>query len=401
MNKSQPCKLCGEIAVIEFFEREQYPIWGGPVLSAAQSEHLKFAPLRIGICSRCAFMSLTAPTGEELPDLLYADFYSSSNPVCEDPENISDWRVTQLLELINGRMKGIGRQALEIASYDGQFLYQLRKHGWEVSGCEPNPIGQQAASRYGFSVKQSYFHIDLYPPASFDLIVCRFVLEHVPEPLDFLKAAWLALKPGGVVFIEVPDGADRVINRVLGSFVPEHVSYFCQSSLEAALLKQGFVNPEFKLYQGGIIVSASRPENGQSAAPEPGDVSDLVASATSFEADAADRIDQLRMIVEELSAQHKRIAIYGANTQTIEYFNRGGIHEDQVSYIIDDDPYKQGLQLVGTRLPVAPINKLKESPVEAIVVSAYLSQGKMANKVRDIVGTTTSIVTFYPFPSIS
>jgi 2-polyprenyl-3-methyl-5-hydroxy-6-metoxy-1,4-benzoquinol methylase len=123
-------------------------------------------------------------------------------------------------------LKPDGGEALEIGAYDGQFLYYLRKRGWKVSGCEPNPVGQETAQRYGMDIKQAYFGAGLYQPHSFDLIVARFVLEHVANPVEFLRAVWAALKPGGYVALDIPDGESRVLHRVLGSLVAEHVSYF-------------------------------------------------------------------------------------------------------------------------------------------------------------------------------
>lgn len=392
------CRLCAEPGPRVFFEREQYPIWGGPVVPPDRAGRIGFAALRIAICRRCGFMSLTEPRGEHLSDLLYGDFYSSSNPICENPENITDWRALQLLDFIDAAT-GAGRgRALEVGCYDGQLLYQLRKRGWRVSGCEPNPIGQQAAARHALDVKQAYFTTGLYDPQSFELIVSRFVLEHVPEPLQFLRDVREALAPGGTVFLEVPDAGERLTNRVLGSFVPEHVSYFGQGSLCTALDLTGFVDPQFSVYPGGIIVSARMGRPSAGTAPADVDVSELRASAGSFEADMSERIDRFRQIVTQLAEAGKRIAVYGANSQTIECLNRGGLMEAQVAYVVDDDPFKEGMQLVATRLPVYSFRQLVESPVDAVIVSAYLSQEKMADAVRARVGSRPALVKFYPAP---
>ncbi len=42
------------------------------------------------------------------------------------------------------------------------------------------------------------------PPASFDLVICQDVLEHLPKPYDALENIVAAVRPGGWVFIRVP-----------------------------------------------------------------------------------------------------------------------------------------------------------------------------------------------------
>ena len=400
MTEADRCRLCRAPGVRTFFERERYPLWGGPVLPAESAAHLRFAALRVGICLQCGFMSLTSPDPRQLSDLLYGGFYSSSNPACDDPENVSDWRILNLLHFIDAQVGNPGGHVLEIGSYDGQLLYQLRKRGFTVRGCEPNSIGQKAAAKHGFEVKQAYFGPGLYPAESFDLIVSRFVLEHVPEPLAFLAACRSALRPGGRVFLEVPDGADRVTNRVLGSFVPEHVSYFGQASLSFALRRSGFLDGHFQVYPGGIIVAANGGNLDVSPEHPPTDPGDLISRATSFEADVAKRIESFRSILKTLADQKKRIAIYGANSQTIECLHRSGLDEGLIRYVVDDDLLKEGLRLVGTSLQVHSFGQLVADPVDAVIVSAYLSQEKMAAAVRERTGPRTSVVRFYPSPSL-
>jgi SAM-dependent methyltransferase len=43
------------------------------------------------------------------------------------------------------------------------------------------------------------------PPASFDLVYCRFLLIHLPEPDRALREMWALLKPGGILVCEDGD----------------------------------------------------------------------------------------------------------------------------------------------------------------------------------------------------
>ncbi|MCJ7633959.1 class I SAM-dependent methyltransferase, partial [Candidatus Bathyarchaeota archaeon] len=396
------CRLCSSNAIEVFFEQVRYPIWGGPVVPPEQAPQIKYGKLQIGICSDCGYIMLISPTPEVLRSLLYEGFYSSSNPFVEDPDTIIDARTSQLLDFIEPIFKLDMVSVLEIGAYDGQFLYQLRKRGWQVFGCEPNPIGQLAAQRYGMDIKQAYFETGLYTPSSFDLIVARFVLEHVPNPIEFLQAVWATLKPGGYVVLDMPDGESRVLNRVLGSLVTEHVSYFGAHTLKLALAQAHFIQIELLPYLGGLAVKARRgeietTEASLTANPK---ILQLLASIRSYSKDMTKKLDVLQTIIERLLSEGKRIVIYGANTQTLDYLISGAIRAEQIEYIIDDDSYKQGCYLMGTNLMVYSPNKLVEKPVDVLVVSAYFSQDKIVAAFRDKLGRKRAIVKFYPTPEV-
>ncbi|MEL6336970.1 MAG: class I SAM-dependent methyltransferase [Pseudomonadota bacterium] len=83
-----------------------------------------------------------------------------------------------------------------------------------------------------------------FPEDHFDGIVMRSYLEHESSPRRVLDGAARALKPGGAVYVKVPNYAS--LNRkVIGSNWcgfrhPDHVNYFTPSSLAAMAAKSGF-----------------------------------------------------------------------------------------------------------------------------------------------------------------
>jgi len=52
--------------------------------------------------------------------------------------------------------------------------------------------------------------------ASFDIITCMEMLEHVPDPIGILQACANSLKPGGVLFVST---INRTIESYLGAIV--------------------------------------------------------------------------------------------------------------------------------------------------------------------------------------
>ncbi len=90
-----------------------------------------------------------------------------------------------------------------------------------------------------------------FEPEMFDGIVMSSYLEHEEQPLTVLKGASRALKPGGAIYVRVPNFGSvsrKVIGRKWCGFRwPDHVNYFTVRDLhniaERAGLKVSLLNP--------------------------------------------------------------------------------------------------------------------------------------------------------------
>ena len=73
------------------------------------------------------------------------------------------------------------------------------------------------------------------------MLINTKVLEHVPDPLPFLKEMYADLKKGGLLFIEVPDVSDMFsLPPAHDRFWIPHIYFFSADTLSALLRKVGF-----------------------------------------------------------------------------------------------------------------------------------------------------------------
>jgi SAM-dependent methyltransferase len=79
-------------------------------------------------------------------------------------------------------------------------------------------------------------NIQTLPKAEFNLIVLWHVLEHIPEPGDFLLQLRECLAEGGLLLIQVPD----VERTPFDMAVIDHCSHFTQSALFKLCCNNGF-----------------------------------------------------------------------------------------------------------------------------------------------------------------
>lgn len=126
---------------------------------------------------------------------------------------------------------------LDAGCASGYFLREARRAGWSVAGVEPSEtLYAKAVETLGADadIRCSILEHANFPAASFDVITLWDVLEHVPDPANFMSLCAQLLKPGGSLFVNVPD-LDSVQARLLGKRWPlllaEHLNYFNRPSL--------------------------------------------------------------------------------------------------------------------------------------------------------------------------
>jgi 2-polyprenyl-3-methyl-5-hydroxy-6-metoxy-1,4-benzoquinol methylase len=115
----------------------------------------------------------------------------------------ADGRVQYWIEAIERHTGSRRGTAVEVGCAEGTLLLHLRERGWQTVGIEPDArTAAGVRERTGLDVRPGVFPDVDAPPC--DLFVANDVLEHVPDPLRFLQAARAALRPDGILFLQLP-----------------------------------------------------------------------------------------------------------------------------------------------------------------------------------------------------
>jgi len=157
---------------------------------------------------------------------------------------------------------------LDVGAGRGEFLYYAKKTSrWQCFGTETSCYAVDFAKKE-FGIDLSLGQLDdlRYPDSHFDAVSLWHVLEHLPYPSMAIKEAERILKPGGYLFIAVPNDSwlgrrhffknavRKAINRLplkrklkLKKMYPEieeednkHLFYFTPRTLVMLLEKHGF-----------------------------------------------------------------------------------------------------------------------------------------------------------------
>jgi 2-polyprenyl-3-methyl-5-hydroxy-6-metoxy-1,4-benzoquinol methylase len=100
----------------------------------------------------------------------------------------------------------------------GSFLF-----GWETIGFEPSLAGRRGAAELGLDIRNEYLDEGTDVGAPFDLILASEVVEHVPDPIDFLRTIRNRLSDDGVVVLTTPAA------EIVDPAVPEAVALVAMS----------------------------------------------------------------------------------------------------------------------------------------------------------------------------
>jgi 2-polyprenyl-3-methyl-5-hydroxy-6-metoxy-1,4-benzoquinol methylase len=151
----------------------------------------------------------------------------------------------RVLEALNGMFPQRGR-LLEIGSYLGIFSDRIRSAGWDVTGLEPfHTVAEYSRKTYGLNVVEKLLPEAQFADANFDVVIMLHVIEHLPNPAEYVREIRRILRPGGMLVVETPR-FDSLMFKVMGrrerslSNCDGHIYFFTVPSLSALLERNGF-----------------------------------------------------------------------------------------------------------------------------------------------------------------
>jgi len=138
-----------------------------------------------------------------------------------------------------------GARFLDVgANYGFGVRYARDVLGWNATGVEPSSAGRRGARELGIKILDQYVTAETMLDDRFDVILASEVIEHVPDPAEFVTALRVHLAPGGTVVLTTP--AAEVVapatemqgKQAVGP--GGHLFLFTADGLEQFLLRNGF-----------------------------------------------------------------------------------------------------------------------------------------------------------------
>ncbi|MDH5748652.1 MAG: class I SAM-dependent methyltransferase [Rhodospirillales bacterium] len=273
---------------------------------------------------------------------------------------------------------------LEVGSSDGTLFRMFREsylrnaNHLEAVLIESTGASARCSSIEGCTVvSRSFLDPIELSHESVDVAVLSHCLEHFDNPAEVVGKAARLLRPGGYLYIEVPDGMryDRCISPPLGYY---HVINFNLHNLEWLAQSGGLeiVKSEERKHYPGLRVIARR-EDG-AAKPVFSEVSMRRSQDAIRQWRAAEREAVLRIQSALDDAGDKPVALYGAGVHALAIFRHfPGLLDNAVCHLADSNP---GLKtILGKK--VYSVAELDFSLYGGVIVSSYAYQEEIAENL--------------------
>ena len=341
------------------------------------------APLRLHECADCGLVHVPSDEpARSLYDEAYENTQEHSAVFLEHLRSVRD-----LLAPPGGA--GCPCRVLEVGCGKGGFLRLLGElPGWSGDGYDTTYSGPPTAGSLRFH--RQYVAPETVAGRRYDLVVCRHVIEHVPQIGAFLKmlAELLHRTGAGRLMLETPDFGWILENGAFWDVFHEHRNYFSRPTLARLCGGAGLRVAEHLATFGGqyqnVVLDAcvEPPRHDDTHPPEGG-------ALAAFRAGTAATVARVAQAIRDAS-QSRPWAIWGAGAKGVSLANHL-MHEmgEGPAVVFDINPAKQGSFLPGCGTPIlAPTGEALRG-VAAIVVAnpVYIDEVR----IRLIAAGTASV----------
>jgi len=378
------CPICSNDLFKDLIDFGKIPI---DSISVNPSKKLEKIELGFEYCSECAFIHQK---------------YPKQHDYIED-ERTSDHLVpiyaTKIVNYFKDKVKPEDL-VIEIGCNDGAFLGEFSKLGFtNLLGIEPSLTCSKICESKGYKTENTYFNqeeslkiSEKYGSAK--IIVFRYVLEHILDPLKFLNSVKNLLSEDGHFFIEVPDAKDIIYNLKAYNLWEQHFNHFTEGHLEKLVdnadLKTNKISTDSLASTDALLLWGSKA--GREEKRKEYSFKEDLSACKNFKKNWENFCENL---LKKIQKSPKPIVGIGASHPQKNFliFSKIG---DYFSNLIDDDKNKTN-KYVFMPKPVKIISTeelLKSNFKGTIVKTAFGYDGWM-NKICNSVSKETKIIDPY------
>ena len=190
-------------------------------------------------CVKCQYIHVFPMYSEEELEQFYENIYPESTPSylwAEKVFNISNILVTG--------------SVLDFGCWEGKQLEYFMAEGWQCTGIELNKRAASIAESKGIEVYQMSIRqfFNILTGRKWDVINVAYLLEHIPEPADFLIKIKEHLNKNGIIIVEVPNEFNPFQLAYLKKHdilpywiaLPDHLNYFDKAGLKNLMKQTGW-----------------------------------------------------------------------------------------------------------------------------------------------------------------
>jgi SAM-dependent methyltransferase len=379
LTRRSSCRLCSSSDVSMVFLMPKCPPVDNYRFEDEPGINLPEFPMDLYMCDACGHAQLLDVVD---PSILFGSYIydSSSSP------DLDNHFANYAQSIVNYANLGNDSFVIDVGSNDGLLLSKFIKHGVRVLGIDASETISKQARANGIPTVTSFLDQTVVQEVKkqFGLanVVCaNNVFSHSDDLRDFAICIRELLKPDGFFVFEVSYLKDLVNSKIIDYVYHEHLAHHSVKPLKSFFddLGMRLFDVERVATKGGSIRGYVAHHN--SSWRERDVVEQMVACEISmglydpsiFE-DLRSKLDEIgervRNLLQLKAENGGKIASYGASATTTVL--TALFHLDKfISFIVDDNPKRQGRLSPGKKIPVKSSDELLAQMPSVTIIAAW------------------------------
>ena len=368
MTQYQPpirhCTVCHADTVATFVEIPHVPVilnvlW--PERAAAQA--VKRVDIPLAFCHTCGH--IYNPTFD-LARMDYSQPYENSLHFSPRFQRYAETLAADLV----ARHQLHHKQLIDVGGGAGDFLHLLVNLG-DNQGVliDPTSAPTEKSSEPRITFIADYYG-EKYAHLPADFVYFRHVLEHIPQPAEFLHTIRRTIgdRQDVTVFCEVPNALFTLRDLAVWDIIYEHCSYFTSHSLAQLFTTCGFQVTDIRTTFDGQFLCVEAVPAAAPHMPAIGESPAVLAQdVASFAEKYRSKVAAEEAKLAELRRTGKQVVIWGAGSKGITFLNTLQ-QQEQIRYAVDLNPRKHGMYITGSGQQIVPPAFLATYKPEVVIV---------------------------------
>jgi hypothetical protein len=283
---------------------------------------------------------------------------------------------------------------------NGGLLAALRNEGFSnLAGVDPSEVCAAAVkATYGIDAVAASLYA-LPDLGLFDIITLSHVLEHLEDLRGATKNFTRLLRPGGMVYIEVPDDSryTECLIAPFQEFNSEHINHFSLRSLRRLMAAVGLV----PFLEGTKTIESAKDVpypaiygfyGAGNPVSEPGRDEALVGQIRLYIEKSQQMLQEMDAKIAEAIAKNRRVVVWGTGQLTSKLLAKTRLAEADIVSFIDSNPIHHGEVWMGK--PVVSPQSLVDAGA-SILIATTIHQNDIVAAIGKI-GLRNELVLLRP-----
>lgn len=366
-------------------------------------------PLVAALCVECDLVQLmhTTPQAE-----MYHERYGFKSGVSDSIKADLDDIVGHSFQYVNNPQRW-----LDIASNDGTLLTFVPG---DVYRAGVDPVGFLCDEARGKLTEGDDVVVNDYFGESaidelqengfeqFDVVTSVSCFYDMPDPAQFVRDVKSVLSPRGIWAIQQNYLLTSMEIDAVDNFCHEHLEYYTLKSLENLLLRFELEVVEVKvsMVNGGSLrtmvahkgafevdesVYAQREREAEFGVEEP-------ATYHEFATRVGVALNKLRILIADLKAQGKSVAILGASTRGATIWQSAELDDRTIDYAVERNPAKVGKNFSAIGVPIISEEEFRERQPDAAIIGPWFFAEEIMSRETDYLSKGGSLIV--PLPEV-